>query len=573
MRVLVFGATGRTGSLVVERALEVGHIVTAFTRNPAAVQRHHDRLQTASGDVLDAAAVLRAVEGQDAVISVYGVRFDPLHKITIFSEGTRNLVQSMQHHGAQRYVGVTSGGTSEESQPGSGLVFEWLFKRGIGRTHYADQRRQSRSSWSARCAGRSRGRRVSPTRLLPGAIVSSAGTLSRASTPPSWRTWRSSWFAPSKSRRGSSRAWPSSWSPGAQRSTQSNRLHYAAAGLPSQPEWASAGACRGGAAAAQASKYLHATVNVMEPAIELRSVVKRFGPLTALDNLSLSVQRGEIFGLLGPNGSGKTTLINILSGLSRPTAGQAFVFGYDISRDPRAARSLLGTLPQETALYEELSAAANMQFHADLYNVPRREREARIVALLELVQLTERRNSRVSTFSGGMKRRLALARALLHEPQLLYLDEPTLGVDVQSRRAIWDYILGLKQQGKTVLLTTNYLEEANALCDCLAILDRGRLVAMDTPAALKQRYGDTVIDLELDRSASAQLVQALRELPGVTDLAVSDGHLQVTANGQHALAGQVVTLVTREGELRSISQREPNLDEIFLHLTGSALRD
>ena len=172
-----------------------------------------------------------------------------------------------------------------------------------------------------------------------------------------------------------------------------------------------------------------------------------------------------------------------------------------------------------------------------------------------------------------MKRRLALARALLHEPQLLYLDEPTLGVDVQSRRAIWDYILGLKQQGKTVLLTTNYLEEANALCDCLAILDRGRLVAMDTPAALKQRYGDTVIDLELDRSASAQLVQALRELPGVTDLAVSDGHLQVTANGQHALAGQVVTLVTREGELRSISQREPNLDEIFLHLTGSALRD
>ena len=142
MRVLVFGATGRTGSLAVERALEAGHIVTALTRHPASVQRHHDRLQTTSGDVLDAAAVLRAVEGQDAVISVYGVRFDPLHEITVYSEGTRNIVQSMQHHGVRRYVGVTSGGTRTESQPGSGLVFEWVFKRGIGRTHYADQRRQ-----------------------------------------------------------------------------------------------------------------------------------------------------------------------------------------------------------------------------------------------------------------------------------------------------------------------------------------------------------------------------------------------------------------------------------------------
>jgi ABC-2 type transport system ATP-binding protein len=311
----------------------------------------------------------------------------------------------------------------------------------------------------------------------------------------------------------------------------------------------------------------------MDAAIELRSVTKRFGALTALDQLSLSVWRGEIFGLLGPNGSGKTTVINILSGLSKPTSGQAVVFGFDITRDPRAVRARLGTVPQETALYDELTALANMEFHAELYNVPARERQRRIAALLDLVQLSDRRTSRVSTFSGGMKRRLALARALLHEPQLLYLDEPTLGVDVQSRRALWDYILGLKQQGKTVLLTTNYLEEANALCDRLAILDRGHLVAMDTPAALKQRYGDSVIDLELDRAPSPQLLQALRALPGVTDLALRDGHLQVTANGQHALAGHVVTLATREAGLKSISQREPNLDEIFLHLTGSALRD
>jgi daunorubicin resistance ABC transporter ATP-binding subunit len=317
----------------------------------------------------------------------------------------------------------------------------------------------------------------------------------------------------------------------------------------------------------------------MQPAIELRGLCKRFGSLTALDALTLTVDRGEIFGLLGPNGSGKTTTINIVSGLSRPTSGQALVFGYDITREPRAVRAVLGSVPQETALYEELSAWDNMVFHADLYNVPSRGRESRIIELLDLVQLTERRTSRVSTFSGGMKRRLALARALLHDPQLLYLDEPTLGVDVQSRRALWDYILGLKSQGRTVLITTNYLEEANTLCDRLAILDRGKLVAMDTPAALKQRYGDTVIDLELEPAPSDGVLENLRALQGVSEVVLHDGHVQVTSNGQHALAGQVINLLTRDVagvagvEVRSISQREPNLDEIFLHLTGSALRD
>ena len=308
-------------------------------------------------------------------------------------------------------------------------------------------------------------------------------------------------------------------------------------------------------------------------AIELRGLTKRFGTFTALDSLTLDVHSGEIFGLLGPNGSGKTTTVNILSGLSRPTAGSATVLGFDITHDPRAVRAVLGAVPQETALYEELSAWTNMQFHADLYNVVGPDRDERIRRLLDLVQLTERRASRVSTFSGGMKRRLALARALLHDPQLLYLDEPTLGVDVQSRRALWDYILGLKRQGKTVLLTTNYLEEANALCDRLAILDHGKLVALDTPAALKQSYGDLVIDMELEPGTPPDgLVERLRTLAGVSEVALRDGHLQVTTTGQRAVTGDVVTLVAGVG-LRSITQREPNLDEIFLHLTGSALRD
>jgi ABC-2 type transport system ATP-binding protein len=307
--------------------------------------------------------------------------------------------------------------------------------------------------------------------------------------------------------------------------------------------------------------------------IDLRGLTKRFGSFTALDALTFTVPRGEIFGLVGPNGSGKTTTINIVSGLSKPTAGQALVLGFDITRDTRAVRAALGTVPQETALYEELSAWDNMVFHAELYNVPRRERDARIRSLLDLVRLTDRLGSRVSTFSGGMKRRLALARALLHDPRLLYLDEPTLGVDVQSRRALWDYILGLKAQGKTVLLTTNYLEEANTLCDRLAILDHGKLVALDTPANLKQRYGDTVIDMETNPALSDSVLSTLRGLPGVSEVVVRDGHLQVTASGQRALTGQVVNLVTREVDLRSIAQREPNLDEIFLRLTGAALRD
>ena len=200
-------------------------------------------------------------------------------------------------------------------------------------------------------------------------------------------------------------------------------------------------------------------------AIEIQGLTKRFGDFTAVDGLTLTVKYGEIFGLLGPNGSGKTTTINIVSGLSKPTTGQVKVLGHDVMKDPRVVYAALGAVPQETALYEELSAWTNMSLHADLYGVRGPNRESCITEMLNLVQLYERRGSRVSTFSGGMKRRLALARALLHNPQLLYLDEPTLGVDVQSRRAIWDYILDLRKRGKTILLTTNYLEEANALCD------------------------------------------------------------------------------------------------------------
>ncbi|HYY50398.1 MAG TPA: ATP-binding cassette domain-containing protein [Nitrososphaeraceae archaeon] len=309
-------------------------------------------------------------------------------------------------------------------------------------------------------------------------------------------------------------------------------------------------------------------------AIEISNLTKRFENVTALDNLSLEVKYGEIFGLLGPNGSGKTTTINIVSGLSKPTSGQVKILGYDITQNTHAVHAVLGAVPQETALYEELTAWTNMTIHADLYGVPRSEREQRIIDMLNLVQLYERRDNRVNAFSGGMKRRLALARAMLHDPKLLYLDEPTLGVDVQSRRALWDYILDLKKKGKTVLLTTNYLEEANVLCDRLAILDHGKLVALDTPSNLKRRYGDTIIEIETTSPISHTIVTQLHALPGITEVYQTDKALKIASAGDDASTiGQIVMLVTKETALRTISQREPNLDEIFLNLTGSALRD
>ena len=308
-------------------------------------------------------------------------------------------------------------------------------------------------------------------------------------------------------------------------------------------------------------------------AIELREVTRRYKDLVAVDCLTLSVDRGEILGLLGPNGSGKTTTVSMATGLLAPTLGAVEVLGHDMARNPRAVRRRIGSVPQETALYEELSAEANLRFHADLFDVPRAGLAERISALLELVGLEERRGSRAGTFSGGTKRRLALARALLHEPELLFLDEPTLGVDVHSRRALWEHIIGLKKRGKTVLLTTNYLEEASELCDRVAILDRGRLLVVDTPQHLRRRFGDTVLEIVTERHATPDMLNRLCAVPGVAGAVQPDGVLKVSVEGSEATAGQVVTLVVREAGLRRINQREPTLDEVFLNLTGLELRD
>src|SRR5215470_6003594 len=306
-------------------------------------------------------------------------------------------------------------------------------------------------------------------------------------------------------------------------------------------------------------------------ALELVDLCKTFGTIRAVDHLTFTVQPGEIFGLLGPNGSGKTTTINMLSGLCAPTSGEIRVMGYDVRRQVRQVRQILGAVPQETALYEELSAWANMDFHADLYGLPPGVKKKRITDMLELVQLLDRKDSRVGTFSGGMKRRLAIARALLHDPRLIYLDEPTLGVDIQARRAIWDYILTLRDQGKTVLITTNYLEEAQALCERLAIIDQGKLIAVDTPEHLKQTYGGSVIEVETAQPVTD--LAALRALAGVNDVKQDGTYLHITVQGTSNIAAEIINILSPQGEIKNIAIREPNLDEIFLLLTGTALRD
>lgn len=309
------------------------------------------------------------------------------------------------------------------------------------------------------------------------------------------------------------------------------------------------------------------------PAVEIVGVTKRFDRLVAVDDLSLTVARGEILGVLGPNGSGKTTLMNMLSGLTRPSSGTIRILGLDPATGARAIRRRLGTVPQETALYEELTAEANLAFHADLFGLARPTVATRIAEVLDLVSLTERRRDRVATFSGGMKRRLALARALLHEPDLLYLDEPTLGVDVQSRRALWDRVLEIGRSGRTVVVTTNYLEEAQALCDRIAILDHGHLVAVDTPEGLARAHGQEVLELTLDRTPSAATVQAARELPGVRDATATGAHVRVALVEGAAPLGVLLRLFSEHTTIQELDQRRPTLDDVFLDLTGRQVRD
>src|SRR5690606_13937944 len=261
--------------------------------------------------------------------------------------------------------------------------------------------------------------------------------------------------------------------------------------------------------------------------IRIRNLVKKYGDLTAVDNLTLDIYENEVFGLLGSNGAGKTTTIHMLATLLKPTSGTATVNGYDIVSQPAKVRASIGIVFQAPSSDDMLTGYENLHLHSMLYSVPRHERQSRIDEVLELVGLTERKHDQVKTYSGGMRRRLEIARGLLHKPKVMFLDEPTLGLDPASRESMWKYVKRLVDEEKiTVILTTHYMEEADMLCDRIGIIDRGKIVALDTPNGLKAGLGGDIIRLKtkdsIDRIKQFEFVQKVEQSDGFLVLSVKD---------------------------------------------------
>jgi ABC-2 type transport system ATP-binding protein len=309
-------------------------------------------------------------------------------------------------------------------------------------------------------------------------------------------------------------------------------------------------------------------------AIQVRDLHKAFGATQAVQGVSFDVMPGEIFGLLGPNGAGKTTTISMLATLLRPDEGDARVMGHSIRRDPLAVKSVLGVVPQEIALYEDLSARENLTFWGKMYGLRGAALKLRVQEVLELIGLSDRANGRVSTFSGGMKRRVNIGVALLHKPQVIYMDVPTVGIDPQSRRNILDSVVALKNQGMTVLYTTHYMEEAQELCDHIAIMDHGRMMACGTHEELVRLVGQqTRIDLTLNVEAE-RVAPAWQAVEGVSRVSIENGQVTVLVDDSNLVLPRLFESATRNAaRITSVDIREPNLEAVFLHLTGRALRD
>jgi ABC-2 type transport system ATP-binding protein len=305
-----------------------------------------------------------------------------------------------------------------------------------------------------------------------------------------------------------------------------------------------------------------------EAAIQVQELRRAFGEFTAVDGVSFDVGRGEIFGFLGPNGAGKTTTISMLCTLLRPTGGQAFIGGRDIAREGDAVRRQIGIVFQDSTLDERLTARENLTFHGEIYGMTRDDIRDRVTEMLGRVGLEDRRDSLVMTFSGGMKRRLEMARGLLHHPTALFLDEPTIGLDPQTRRSLWAYAQSLRDaEGVTIFLTTHYMDEAEA-CDRIAIIDHGKIIALDTPAGLKARLGGDVITVSGDDNPTlAKEIQERFEIePRVTD---EDVEFRVDHGDQFVpqLFAQLSSAI------QTVSIRRPTLDDVFVTLTGHEIRD
>ncbi|MEM3700687.1 MAG: ATP-binding cassette domain-containing protein [Candidatus Bathyarchaeia archaeon] len=295
--------------------------------------------------------------------------------------------------------------------------------------------------------------------------------------------------------------------------------------------------------------------------------------LTAVDHVNFNVKDGEIFGFLGPNGAGKTTTINMLITVLKPTEGTASVLGYDIVKQAREVRKVIGVVPQEYTADEDLTGFENVILCADLYGIPREISKKRALELLELVELTDFKDKRVETYSGGMRRRLELACGLINRPRVFFLDEPTLGLDVQTRAATWDYIRRLKKEyGMTLFMTTHYLEEADALCDRIAIIDHGKIVVTGSPHELKESLGGDIITISIKENADvSELISSIEHVKEVKN---ENGAYRIKAESGEITAPLIIEALRKKGyTVTRLSLTEPTLNEVYLEYTGRALRD
>jgi ABC-2 type transport system ATP-binding protein len=309
--------------------------------------------------------------------------------------------------------------------------------------------------------------------------------------------------------------------------------------------------------------------------INVRKLSKVFdNSLRAVDGITFDVRQGEIFGFLGPNGAGKTTTIKMLTTLISPTSGDAKIFDFSINKSASAVRASVGVVPQEFTADEDLTAYDNMLLMADLYGVSRTIAKTRIVELLSLVELSNAAKRKVNTYSGGMRRRLELAIGLVNHPKVLFLDEPTLGLDVQTRAAVWTYIEKLKKEYKmTIFMTTHYLDEADSLCDRVAIIDHGKIIKIDTPKNLKDSLGGDIIELKIENERT-NVSDLLKKITGVKNVKKNGVEYRLKVKSAETLAPKLITMLTSKGhKVTKLSLSKPTLDEVYLEYTGRSLRE